>query len=228
MGNFANFSIEDRLIYRDALILGIDKPAGLPVHKGPGGGAHLGQFLDALKFGLPRKPELAHRLDKDTSGVLILGRNPHSLRELQKIFSQNKAEKIYWAVARGMPPTESGTIDAKLYRHLFKPGQLGFRMIVDDRGQDAITEYKVLARKDDRTLLELKPQTGRTHQLRAHCAHIGCPIIGDRLYGVDSDRKSNRLFLHAKQIALPLYKNKPPISIQASLPTDWPELQQNI
>ncbi len=221
---FSELDIESHLIYRDALILGIDKPPGLPVHKGPGGGAHLGQFLDALKFGLPRKPELAHRLDKDTSGVLILGRNPHALRELQKIFSENRAEKIYWAVVNGAPPSDSGIIDAKLYRHLFKPGQLGFRMIVDDRGQDAVTDYKVIARADGRTLLELKPRTGRTHQLRAHCTHIGCPIVGDRLYGAESDRNAARMFLHARKITLPLYKNKPPIAVEAPTPKDWPEL----
>ncbi len=220
------FAPDKNLLYRDALILGLDKPAGLPVHKGPGGGTHLGQFLDELKFGLPRKPELAHRLDKDTSGVLILGRNPHALRELQKIFSGNRAEKIYWAITAAKPPHESGTIDAPLYRHLFNPGQLGFRMIVDERGQNAVTHYRALRQLESGFLLELKPETGRTHQLRAHMAHLGCPIIGDKLYGADADRKLPHMFLHARQIKIPLYKNKPPIEITAPIPPAWPELNQ--
>ncbi len=219
-------NIESRIIFRDALMLIIDKPAGLPVHKGPGGGAHLGEHLDALKFGLPRKPELAHRLDRDTSGCLALGRNAHALRELQRLFSANKVEKIYWAMVHGVPASPSGTIDAKLYRKLFKPGQLGFRMIVDERGQDAVTEYKVLKHLGGKTLIEFKPQTGRTHQLRAHAAHMGWPIIGDRLYGLDADKKdktSAQLFLHARQISIPLYKNKPPVTAIAELPEGWPK-----
>lgn len=211
-----------RILHRDALMLIINKPPGLPVHKGPGGGAHLGQYLESLQFGLPRKPELAHRLDKDTSGCLVLGRNPHGLKELGKLFAQNKIDKIYWALVEKAPPQESGTIELPLLKKLFKPGQLGFRMIVDDKGQEAITDYKLLQKIGDKFLVELSPRTGRTHQLRAHCAALQMPIVGDRLYG--SGTKETDLFLHARKITIPFYKNKPAIMAEAPLPDYWPDI----
>ena len=106
--------LESRLLYRDGLMLVIDKPAGIPVHGGPGGGDNLENHFDALRFGLPRPPALAHRLDRDTSGCLVLGRHPKALRKLHRLFSEGRVEKTYWAVTKGAPEKLSGTVDAPL------------------------------------------------------------------------------------------------------------------
>lgn len=203
----------DRILYRDALILIVDKPAGVPVHKGTGGGENLEQYFEALRFGLPRLPALAHRLDRDTSGCLILGRQRHALATLGKLFSNNKVNKTYWAVVAGTPESPEGLID----KPLAKQSQSDKRwwMKVDENGQPAQTRYRVLGQKDGLSWLEMEPLTGRTHQLRVHCASIGCPIIGDKIYGTPSDTS---LQLHARAISLPLYPKKDNISATAPVP----------
>ena len=205
-----------RLLYRDALVLIIDKPAGLPVHAGPGGGDHLGNYLDALRFGLPRRPQLGHRLDRDTSGCLVLGRHAAALRRLGKIFEQGRARKTYWAIVNGTPPLPEGRIEQPLLRSVHADGH-GFRMVPDPTGQPAITDYKVLGQLGTQTWLELRPQTGRTHQLRVHCVVLGCPIWGDAKYG--AAEAGAPLMLHAQALQLPLYPQKPPISAQAPPPS---------
>lgn len=213
--------LEARLLYRDGLMLILDKPAGLAVHAGPRGGVNLEQFLGALSFGLPRPPALAHRLDRDTSGCLVLGRHRKALAKLGKLFSQGKIDKTYWAVTVGAPPTESGVIDkplAKLNR------KTGWRMIVDAKaGQAAVTEWRVLGQSpaDGLTWLELKPRTGRTHQIRVHCEALGCPILGDPTYGRDRPAVTPPgvdLHLHARRIAVPLYPKREPIIAEAAPP----------
>ena len=130
--------LQARLLYRDGLMLIIDKPAGLPVHAGPGGGENLEALFDALRFGLPRPPALAHRLDRDTSGCLVLGRHPKALRRLARLFSEGRVEKTYWAVVEGAPSRPSGTIDLPLAKHSTKKG--GWRMLVDAQaGKPAVT-----------------------------------------------------------------------------------------
>jgi tRNA pseudouridine32 synthase / 23S rRNA pseudouridine746 synthase len=215
--------IQQRVLYRDALMLVIDKPAGMPVHVGPGKakGPNLEMSFDFLRYGLPRRPALAHRLDKDTSGCLVLGRHTEALRRLGEMFQQNKIEKIYWAVVRGTPEHERGQINQPLLRVPLRPeGGLGFRMRPDPTGQDAVTDWRVLKAYGDLTLLELKPQTGRTHQLRVHCQIMGWPIVGDRLYGLPQDQKPDApmMHLHAHTISVPLYPKKPTIRVTAPLP----------
>jgi len=186
-----------RLLYRDALMLIIDKPAGLAVHPGPKGGPNLEDLLDGLRFGLPRRPELAHRLDRDTSGCLVLGRHHRALRRLGRLFAAGRVDKTYWAVVEGGPPEAQGRIDLPLGR---RNRQRGWWMKVDPDGLPSTTEYRVLGRADPLTWLELRPLTGRTHQLRVHAAHatgLGAPIVGDRLYG----RPDRRLMLHAEALA---------------------------
>jgi RluA family pseudouridine synthase len=206
-----------RLLYRDGLMLIIDKPAGLPVHEGRRDGAHLGLYLHALRFGLPRAPELAHRLDQDTSGCLVLGRHRKALAKLGRLFAEGKVEKTYWAVVEGAPPQAAGRIDLPLRKHTPRHG---WRMVVDHKqGQSAITDYRVLGNALDLTWLELKPQTGRTHQLRAHCEALGCPILGDPVYGKQpSARPGATLHLHARSIAVPLYPRRAPIIVTAPVP----------
>ena len=137
--------IVSRVLYRDALMLVIDKPAGLPVHPGPKGGETLTHHLDALRFGLPRRPEAAHRLDKDTSGCLILGRHPKALARLNELFRQNAVDKVYWAVVEGGPTGDEGEIDLPL---MPKSPDRGWWMKVDPKGQPSLTRWKVLGRSN--------------------------------------------------------------------------------
>ncbi len=209
--------IQARLLYRDGLILVLDKPAGLPVHAGPGGGPNLEQCFDALRFGLPAPPALAHRLDRDTSGCLVLGRHRKALSKLGRLFQEGKVDKTYWAVVVGDPPQSEGRIEAPLRKTTRKDG--GWRMIVDPEGQRAATQYRVLGSGDGLAWLELKPETGRTHQVRVHCAELGCPILGEPMYGaLAGERRRQPLHLHARGVVLPLSKSKPPIAVTAEPP----------
>lgn len=209
-------NILDHLIYRDAWLLILNKPAGLPVHAGPGGGDNLENYFEELRFGLKQPPFLAHRLDRDTSGCLALGRHKKALRRLGEIFSQGQAKKTYWAIVEGAPANDEGEIDAPLKKITRR--DRGWRMIVAPDGQPARTLYRNCGRSADGkySWLELRPQSGRTHQLRVHLAHLGCPILGDGHYG--SIDRSARLHLHACSLELPLYSGQPPILATAPLP----------
>lgn len=246
-----------RLLYRDGLMLVIDKPAGLAVHRGPNGGESLEDHFDALRFGLPRPPALAHRLDRDTSGCLVLGRHRKALAKLGRLFKSGAVGKTYWAVVEGTPNAEAGVIDLPLGR---LDETRGWWMKHDPRGQPAVTRWKVLGRsfltapcrgevdlpKAGRvgvigcrgsphpdgfavdpppagkgvglTWLALEPLTGRTHQLRVHCAEMGWPILGDAIYGSAPRRGGPPLHLHAREIVVPLYKNRAPIAVTAPVP----------
>jgi len=207
--------IVSRLLYRDALMLVIDKPAGLPVHPGPKGGETLFHHLDALRFGLPRRPEAAHRLDKDTSGCLVLGRHPKAIARLNELFRRNEVDKVYWAVVEGGPQADEGEIDLPLAP---KSPDRGWWMKVDPKGQPSLTQWRVLGRAQGLTLLELRPITGRTHQLRVHCAAMNFPILGDPIYGTAPRFGGPGLHLHARSITVPLYPKKPPITVEAPVP----------
>ena len=205
--------LANRVLYRDGLVLVIDKPAGIPVHAGPGGGPHLEHWFPLLRFGLPRPPALAHRLDRDTSGCLVLGRHPKALRRLGRLFSEGQVEKMYWAVVAGIPAEPEGRIEIALAKQA--RGTVGWRMIADPAGQKAVTDYRVLGVAEGRAWLELRPRTVRTHQIRVHCAALGCPVVGDPTYGAPA---GERLQLHARSIALPLYPAKPSIAVTAPVP----------
>ncbi len=198
--------IQARVLHRDGLILVIDKPAGLAVHAGPSGAPNLEECFDDLRYGLPRPPALAHRLDADTAGVLVLGRHPKALAKLGRLFSGRDTEKTYWAVVEGEPPADEGVFDMPLLKVNTRSG---WSVKVSDKGQPSVTRYKVMGRAPGMTWLELKPETGRTHQIRVHCAAAGCPVIADRLYG--RAEPNNQLHLQSHGIVLPLSKSKPPI-----------------
>jgi len=208
--------MQARLLYRDGLMLVIDKPAGLAVHRGPKGGVNLEDDFDALRFGLPRKPALAHRLDRDTAGCLVLGRHHKALEKLGLLFKQGKISKTYWAIVVSGPLDDDGLIDKPLGR---LDETRGWWMKVDASGLPAQTRWRVCGRGQWRgapiAWLELTPLTGRTHQLRVHCASEGWPILGDAIYGARADLA---LQLLARRVEVPLSKNQPPIVVEAPTP----------
>lgn len=216
-----------RILHRDGLMLVIDKPAGLPVHAKPGtrkgeGGESLEDYFDALRFGLPRAPALAHRLDRDTTGCLVLGRHPKALRKLHKLFFEGAVDKTYWAICRGAPEKLSGTIDAPLKKGTEKAGwKMSIACEGEDGAMDAVTTYRTLKTKDGVSFIEAKPKTGRTHQIRVHLASIGAPIIGDPLYGnLSAEDRKLPIMLHARRVIIPISKNKEPVVVEAP-PPDW-------
>jgi len=201
------------VLFRDDRFVVLDKPAGLPVHPGPRGGASIEDCFPRLSR---RKagPWLAHRLDADTAGCLVVALRRRALLAAQAAFAAGRVRKTYWAVVRGAPAEASGTIEAKLLR-VSTPR--GWRMVVDARGQAAVTDWRVLGRVDGTTWLELSPRTGRTHQVRVHCALLGCPVLGDPVYGAAGARGAGegRLHLLARAIELPL---APPVQATAQPP----------
>ncbi|HEV7602519.1 MAG TPA: RNA pseudouridine synthase [Bradyrhizobium sp.] len=219
--------IQSRVLYRDGLMLVIDKPAGLPVHRGPKGGANLEASFDALRFGLPRPPVLAHRLDRDTSGCLVLGRHRKATASLGLLFKHGRISKTYWAVVEGGPAEDEGTIDMPLGR---LNAERGWWQKPDPEGQTAVTNWKVLGRGGGLAWLALEPVTGRTHQLRVHAVAMGWPIVGDNIYGTQASLRRLRneqydprcgepsLHLHSREIGVPISKNKEPVRVVAPAP----------
>jgi tRNA pseudouridine32 synthase / 23S rRNA pseudouridine746 synthase len=216
--------IQARILHRDANVLIIDKPAGMPVHAGPQAATMTGPVLERLfkhlQFGLPRPPALAHRLDRDTSGCLVLGRHRQALARLTELFKAGTVSKTYWAVVAGEPKEDTGLIDLPLGR---KDETRGWWMKVDPNGQPSRTRWLVMGRGKDAagaplTWLALEPLTGRTHQLRVHCTAMGWPILGDPIYGAGPRFGPVTLHLHARDISLPYAKNKPPLEAVAAPP----------
>jgi len=207
-----------RLLYRDGLMLVLDKPAGFAVHRGPKGGESLEDHFDALRFGLPRRPALAHRLDRETSGCLVLGRHRKALAQLGRLFKSGAVDKTYWAVVEGGPEADEGVIELPLGR---LDAARGWWMKHDPTGQPAVTKWRVLGRATSPsalTWLALEPVTGRTHQLRVHCTAMGWPIVGDTIYGTAPRTGGPGLHLHAREVVVPLYKNRAPIRVVAPVP----------
>jgi tRNA pseudouridine32 synthase/23S rRNA pseudouridine746 synthase len=196
-----------RELFRDQRFVVLDKPAGLPVHPGPSGGPSVEDCFRALS---KRKdgPWLAHRLDADTAGCLVVALRKAPLLAAQALFASGGARKTYWAVVDGEVAGDSGVVSAPL-RRLDGPG--GWRIVADPAGQPSVTEWRVLGRAPGSTWLSLHPKTGRTHQVRAHCACLGTPILGDERYG----RAGPGLHLLARAIHLPL---DPPVEAVAAPP----------
>ncbi|CAN5514506.1 RNA pseudouridine synthase [soil metagenome] len=204
----------DRVLFLDGEALVIDKPAGLPVDRPRDGSLSLENHIESLMFGFRRVPTAVHRLDRDTSGCLLLARNPKAHGRYQRVFESGLVEKTYLAILEGVPEAEEGLIDLPLAK--VSTEAEGWRMIGDPKGKPSRTAWRVLRVADGRSLVEFKPETGRTHQIRVHALEgLGVPVVGDPVYG-QADKGG--MMLHAIRLVVP---REGKASIEADAP--WPE-----
>lgn len=217
--------VQSWVLYKDDHMIVINKPAGLPTQGGTGIKKHLDGMLGALKYERDDKPRLVHRLDKDTSGVLLLGRSANDAAKLTKAFQSRDTDKRYWALVVGVPVPQEGRIHMNMDKHVTKHGEKMVR--VKDGGKKSLTDYAVLDRAAmNCAWMALKPHTGRTHQLRLHMAEIGHPIVGDGKYGGAESYLtgsiSKKLHLHAYEITIP-HPDGGMFTAQAPLPSHMAE-----
>ncbi|GAB4123056.1 MAG: RluA family pseudouridine synthase [Rhodothalassiaceae bacterium] len=208
------------VLYEDEDVIALDKPPGLATQGGPGIARHVDGLLEALRARGGERPKLVHRLDKDTSGLLLVARTARAAAHLAAAFKARETRKIYWALVMGVPALRNGKIVAPMEK---LPDPKGERMIVTDSGKPARTLYATIAHAGRRAAwLALRPLTGRTHQLRLHCAHMGHPIVGDGKYG-GSDAMlggsvSRKLHLHARRLVIPHPDGRRLLDLTAPLP----------
>jgi tRNA pseudouridine32 synthase/23S rRNA pseudouridine746 synthase len=204
--------LEDRVLFIDGEAMVIDKPAGLAVHPGSKTPESLEDYLHHFRFGFQRLPLPVHRLDRDTSGCLLLARNPKAHKRFQRAFEDKKVLKTYVAVLEGVPDRPEGEIDMPLGK--VSTREEGWRIVHDVKGKLALTRWRTLAVKDGRAVILFTPETGRTHQLRVHAAEgIGMPIAGDPVYGAGR----GPMLLHALSLKMER-EGKPPVEATAPLP----------
>ncbi|HYG29975.1 MAG TPA: RNA pseudouridine synthase [Allosphingosinicella sp.] len=206
---------EERVLFIDGEAIVIDKPAGLAVHPGSRTPKSLEDHLRHLRFGFRREPLPVHRLDRDTSGCLLLARNPKAHKSFQRAFEDKKVAKTYLAVLDGVPEAEEGTIDMALGK--VSTAEEGWRMVPDAGGKAAVSHWRRVAVNGGRALVLFSPETGRTHQLRIHsAAGLGIAIAGDPVYGA----AKGPMLLHARSIRVERDR-KPPVQATAPLPPSF-------
>jgi len=210
------------ILYQDAAVIAVNKPAGLTVHAGAGqrDGTLVNRLVHHFKglsqLGGDERPGIVHRIDKDTSGVLLVARTDAAHRALAAQFSGRTVEKVYLALVNGRVKDDTGRITKPISRDPVRRIRMTARLAA---GREAITEYRVRQRWDEFTFLEVRIKTGRTHQIRVHMASLGHPVAGDRLYGAPP---AGRLFLHAWKIAFTSPATSQTVTVEAPLP---PELE---
>ncbi|MDE2298657.1 MAG: RNA pseudouridine synthase, partial [Burkholderiales bacterium] len=206
-------ALRDMTLFEDDDVLVLNKPSGLAVQGGSGTKRHIDGMLESLAKG-DRRPALVHRLDRDTSGCLVLARHARGASKLGRLFSSAAVKKTYWAIVQGAPPALEGAIDRPLKKIT---GRDGWRMAPDAAGQRALTRYRVLGSSGGLAWLELAPETGRTHQLRVHCAAEGFPVLGDPVYGREPSPRVP-LHLHARSVTIPLGGERGSVTVTAEPP----------
>src|SRR5688572_6239842 len=221
------------IVFENEDLIVVNKPAGMVVHPAAGHAtgtlvhAVLGYDPDLEGIGGEERPGLVHRLDKETSGLIVLAKNERAHRWLQDQFRLRKVEKTYLALVDGKPPTPTGRVEAFIGRDQTHRKKMA--IVSPAKGREAISEYKTLETFKNHTLLEFHPQTGRTHQIRLHCTFLGCPIVGDSVYGkrkftVDIDRH----FLHAFRLKITLPDETQPHTFEAALPDELTRVLDDI
>lgn len=216
-------TLTPRVVHRDDDLLALAKPAGLAVHGGSGVRHSVVDWLDRAGFGVRTatwRPAPAHRLDRGTSGVLLVGLQPAAARALAASFRDGAVAKTYFAIVEGAPPARAGEIDAPLAVRTDASADEP-KVVVAAGGEPARTGYQAVASANDLTLVRLQPREGRQHQLRAHLAHLGCPILGDRRYGARRGAGGG-FFLHCSSMTLPHPRSGAPITLTAPAPAGWP------
>ncbi|MCD2322707.1 RNA pseudouridine synthase [Sphingomonas sp. IC-56] len=209
---------QDRVLFIDGEAIVIDKPAGLPVDRPRDRSLSLEDQLHHLTFGFRRNPVPMHRLDRDTSGCLLLARNPKAMKRFAQAFETGIVQKRYLAILDGVPEGEGGMIDLPLAK--ISSAENGWRMRGDPKGKPARTRWEVLEARSGRALLAFYPETGRTHQIRIHAAEgLGIPITGDPVYGAGGPA----VMLHAEGLTIPR-EGKPPVEAHAPLPVRFHNL----
>lgn len=208
------------ILFEDAEALVIDKPAGLPLDRPRDGALSLENHLESLKLGFQRPPVAVHRLDRDTSGCLLLARNPRALKRFAAAFEERRVEKVYLGIVAGPVAEMEGTITLSLAKISSAKG--GWHMIAAKKGKPAITHWRKLDERGGLTLVEFRPETGRTHQIRVHAKlGLGAALLGDPIYG--SGKGGPRTMLHAVRLAVPR-AGKEPVEASAPLPADFAAL----
>ncbi len=204
------------ILFEDGEALVIDKPAGLPLDRPRAGGRSLEDDLEALALNFQRPPFPVHRLDRDTSGCLLLARNPKALKRFSAAFEARTVEKVYLGIVDGTIAEDQGTIELALSK--VSTAAQGWRMIPARKGKPSVTHWRKLAEHEGRTLVEFRPETGRTHQIRVHAASgLGAPLLGDPVYG---PTEGGRTMLHAWALTVPR-EGKPPIVAVAPFPAHF-------
>jgi tRNA pseudouridine32 synthase/23S rRNA pseudouridine746 synthase len=210
----------ERVLFIDGEALVIDKPAGLAVHAGPKTRASLEDHLRDLRFGFQRPPTPVHRLDRDTSGCLLLARNPKAHKGFQRAFEEGRVAKTYVAIVDGVPDEAEGRIDLALGK--VSSREAGWRIVPDPAGKPAVSHWRMLAVHGDRAAILFSPETGRTHQLRVHAASgLGLPIVGDPVYGRNEGKDvRGPMLLHALTLRL-AREGKKDVEATAPLPPSF-------
>lgn len=208
--------LTDRVLFIDGEAIILDKPAGLPVTPPVNGGMSVENYREMLSFGFHRWPNAVHRLDRDTSGCLLLSRNPKAMKRFQRAFEERRVAKRYVAVLDGIPSGDGGTIDMPLGK--VSTREEGWRMVGDPAGKAAVTHWMLLRVLDDRALVAFTPETGRTHQIRVHAAEgLGVPVVGDPVYGSGTLGKNGIMLLHSEWLRVSR-DGKPAVEARAPLP----------